>query len=37
MSLPAFTGNHLIPLPTWGYEVAKKDLGKLQPFREVIQ
>jgi hypothetical protein len=35
--LPTFTGNLLVPQPNWGYGVAKKDLGKLQPLREVIQ
>jgi hypothetical protein len=35
--LPAFTGNCPISLPTWGYGVARKDLRKLQPMREVIQ
>jgi hypothetical protein len=37
MPLPAFTGNRLIPHHNWGYEVAKKGLGKLQPVHEVIQ
>jgi hypothetical protein len=32
-----FTGNHTILLPTWGYRVARKDLGKLQPMHEVVQ
>jgi hypothetical protein len=27
--LPAFTGNHLVPLPTCGYGVARNDLDKL--------
>jgi hypothetical protein len=35
--LPVFTGNHPIPQPNWGYEVAKKDLLKLQPLCEVVQ
>jgi hypothetical protein len=35
--LPVFTGNHPISQPNWGHMVAKKDLGKLQPLREVVQ
>jgi hypothetical protein len=35
--LPTFTGNHPIPLLTYGYGVSRKDLSKLQPLREVIQ
>jgi hypothetical protein len=35
--LPVFTGNHLIPQPNWEYGVVKKDLGKSQPLREVVQ
>jgi hypothetical protein len=32
-----FTGNCPIPQPNWGYELAKKDLRKLQPLCKVIQ
>jgi hypothetical protein len=35
--LPVFTGNCPIPQPNWGYELAKKDLRKLQPLCKVIQ
>jgi hypothetical protein len=35
--LPVFTSINSIPLPTWGYRVARKDLGKLQPLRKVVQ
>jgi hypothetical protein len=35
--LPTFTGKCPIPQPSWGYEVAKKDLNKMQHLREVIQ
>jgi hypothetical protein len=35
--LPTFTDNRSIPLPTWGYGVAMKDLSKLQPMHEVLQ
>jgi hypothetical protein len=34
---PTFAGNRHVPLPIWGYGVAWKDLGKLQPMREVLQ
>jgi hypothetical protein len=27
--LPVFTGNRPIPMPSWGYGVASRDLGKL--------
>jgi hypothetical protein len=36
-SLPTFTGKHPIPHSNLGYEVAKKDLGKLQPLLTIIQ
>jgi hypothetical protein len=32
-----FISNRPIPQPNWGYGVAKKDLDKLQPLREVAQ
>jgi hypothetical protein len=35
--LPAFTNHHPIPLPTWGYMVARKVLDKLHPMHEVLQ
>jgi hypothetical protein len=35
--LPIFTSNRLVPLPTWGYGMARKDLDKLQPMHEVLQ
>jgi hypothetical protein len=35
--LPTFTGNRPVLQPNWGYGVVKKDLGKLQPLREVVQ
>jgi hypothetical protein len=35
--LPAFTGGHPVPLPSWGDGVAKKDLGKLLPLRKNLQ
>jgi hypothetical protein len=34
--LTTFTGNRLIPLPVWGYRVARRDLGKLQPMCEAL-
>jgi hypothetical protein len=34
--LPAFIGNRPTLQHNWGYWVAKKDLGKWQPLREVI-
>jgi hypothetical protein len=35
--LPMFMGSRLIPQPNWGYEVASRDLRKLQSLRKVIQ
>jgi hypothetical protein len=35
--LPAFTGGHPVPLPSWGDGVAREDLSKLQPLRENLQ
>jgi hypothetical protein len=35
--LPVLIGNHPIPQPNCEYEVAKMDLNKLQPLREVVQ
>jgi hypothetical protein len=35
--LPMLIGNHPIPQPNCEYEVAKMDLNKLQPLREVVQ
>jgi hypothetical protein len=32
-----FMGNRPIPQPNWGYEMAKKNLCKMQPLCEVIQ
>jgi hypothetical protein len=33
--LHMFTGNDTTPQSNWGYGVARKDLGKLQPLHEV--
>jgi hypothetical protein len=35
--LPMFTGNHPAPQPSWVYGMARWDIRKLQPLREVIQ
>jgi hypothetical protein len=35
--LPAFTGSRPVPLPSWGDEVARRDLRKLQPMHEALQ
>jgi hypothetical protein len=35
--LSVFTGSRRIPQPKWGYNVAQKDLRRLQPLCEVIQ
>jgi hypothetical protein len=32
-----FTNLRPIPLPTWGYMVARKVLDKLHPMHEVLQ
>jgi hypothetical protein len=37
MLLPVFTGSHSIPQPNWRYNVAQKDLHRLQPLSEVVQ
>jgi hypothetical protein len=36
-SFPVFMGSHPIPQPIWGYGVAKRDLHRQQPLREVVQ
>jgi hypothetical protein len=35
--LPVFTGSRSIPQPNWGYNVAQRDLRRLQPQDEVVQ
>jgi hypothetical protein len=35
--LPVFTGSRLVPLPSLGDGVARKDLNKLQPVHEALQ
>jgi hypothetical protein len=35
--LPMFTGSRPIPQPNWGYNVAQKDLRRLQLLQEVVQ
>jgi hypothetical protein len=35
--LSMFTGSRLIPLPSWGNGVARKDLDKLHPMSEALQ
>jgi hypothetical protein len=32
-----FIGNCPVPLSFWGYEVARRDLDKLQPMRKVFR
>jgi hypothetical protein len=32
-----FVGSHPIPQPNWEYNVAQRDIHKIQPLREVIQ
>jgi hypothetical protein len=36
MLLPVFMGRHPISQPKWGYDVAQRDLRRLQPLRDVI-
>jgi hypothetical protein len=36
-SLPVLTGNRPAPQPSWGYGVARWDIHKLEPLREVVQ
>jgi hypothetical protein len=35
--LPVFTGSQHVPQPNLGYDMAQRDLYRLQPLREVIQ
>jgi hypothetical protein len=35
--LPMFTGSRPIPQPNWWYGIARRDLRRLQPLREVVQ
>jgi hypothetical protein len=35
--LPVFKGSRPVPQPNWGYGVARRDLSRLQPLREIIQ
>jgi hypothetical protein len=37
VSLPMFVASHPVPQHNWGYEVARKDLHRLQTLCEVIQ
>jgi hypothetical protein len=36
-SLPVFMVSRPVPEPKWGYGVARKDLHRIQPLRDIIE
>jgi hypothetical protein len=35
--VPVLTGSRPVPQPNWGYDVAQRDLYRLQPLHEIVQ